>query len=66
MTPGVTKFLPNPGRAAAGAPIRENIFTHYFVGGNGKLHVVFVCHRKEPGFHFCFSDTYILYNSTIL
>lgn len=37
MTPGVTKFVPNPGRAAAGAPMRENIFTHYFVGGNAML-----------------------------
>lgn len=37
MTPGVTKFVPNPGRAAAGAPIRENIFTHYFIGGNAML-----------------------------
>lgn len=37
MTPGVTRFLPNPGRAAAGGPIRENIFTHYFVGGNAML-----------------------------
>ncbi len=37
MTPGVTKFVPNPGRAAAGGPIRENIFTHYFVGGNAML-----------------------------
>lgn len=37
MTPGVTKFESNPGRAAAGAPIRENIFTHYFVGGNAML-----------------------------
>ncbi len=37
MTPGVTRFVPNPGRAAAGGPIRENIFTHYFVGGNAML-----------------------------
>ncbi len=37
MTPGVTKFVPNPGRAAAGGPIRENIFTHDFVGGNAML-----------------------------
>ncbi len=37
MTPGVTKFKQNPGRAAAGAPMRENIFTHYFVGGNAML-----------------------------
>lgn len=37
MTPGVTKFVPNPGRAAEGGPVRENIFTHYFVGGNAML-----------------------------
>jgi hypothetical protein len=37
MTPGVTKFEANPGRAAAGAPIREQIYTHYFVGGNAML-----------------------------
>jgi len=37
MTKGVTKFVPNPGRAAAGGPIRENIFSHYFVGGNAML-----------------------------
>ncbi len=37
MTPGVTKFMQNPGRAAAGAPIREHIYTHYFVGGNAML-----------------------------
>lgn len=34
MTPGVTKFVPNPGRAAIGAPIRDHIYTHYIVGGN--------------------------------
>ncbi len=37
MTPGVTGFKANPGRAAAGAPLRENIYTHYFVGGNSML-----------------------------
>ncbi len=37
MTPGVTQFKNNPGRAAAGGPIRENVFTHYFVGGNAML-----------------------------
>lgn len=37
MTTGVTKFEANPGRAAAGAPIREHIYTHYFVGGNAML-----------------------------
>lgn len=37
MTPGITKFMKNPGRAAAGGPIREQIFTHYFVGGNAMI-----------------------------
>ncbi len=37
MTPGVTKFMANPGRDAAGAPMREHIYTHYFVGGNAML-----------------------------
>lgn len=37
MTPGVTKFVSNPGKATSGGPIRENIFTHYFVGGNAML-----------------------------
>jgi hypothetical protein len=33
MTPG-PGYTKNPGRAAIGAPEREHIFTHYFVGGN--------------------------------
>lgn len=37
MTPGVTGFQQNPGRAAPGAPMREHIYTHYFVGGNAML-----------------------------
>jgi hypothetical protein len=37
MTPGITKFMQNPGRDAAGAPMREHIYTHYFVGGNAML-----------------------------
>jgi len=37
MTPGVTKFMQNPGRDASGAPVREHIYTHYFVGGNAML-----------------------------
>lgn len=37
MTPGVTKFETNPGRAALGGPIREHIFTHYIVGGNAMM-----------------------------
>ncbi|MCS4542010.1 MAG: cytochrome c family protein [Euryarchaeota archaeon] len=34
MTPGVTKFQRNPGKAATMGPEREHIYTHYFVGGN--------------------------------
>lgn len=34
MTPGITHYEANPGRAAAGAPKRDNIFTHNFEGGN--------------------------------
>ena len=37
MTPGVTEFKQNPGKAARGAPMREHIYTHYFVGGNAML-----------------------------
>ncbi|MCX9085146.1 MAG: multiheme c-type cytochrome [Candidatus Methanoperedens sp.] len=37
MTPGVTMFKANKGRAAAGAPMREHIYTHYIVGGNAML-----------------------------
>ncbi len=37
MTPGVTEFKQNPGRAAAGGPVRDHIFTHYFVGGNAMI-----------------------------
>jgi hypothetical protein len=33
MTPG-PGYTKNPGRAAVGGPMREHIFTHYFVGGN--------------------------------
>ena len=33
MTPG-PGYVKNPGRAAIGGKERENIFTHYFVGGN--------------------------------
>jgi len=37
MTPGITKFMKNPGRAVAGGPQREQIYTHDFVGGNAML-----------------------------
>lgn len=37
MTPGITKFMKNPGRAASGGPVREHISTHDFVGGNAML-----------------------------
>lgn len=34
MTPGPGVSEPNPGRAANNGPLRPNIFTHYFAGGN--------------------------------
>ncbi|MCL4472461.1 MAG: cytochrome c family protein [Actinobacteria bacterium] len=34
MTPGPGVTEPNPGRAANDGPLRPNIFTHYFTGGN--------------------------------
>lgn len=34
MTPGITHYEANPGRAAAGAPKRDNIFIHNFEGAN--------------------------------
>ncbi|WP_406660080.1 multiheme c-type cytochrome [Methanolobus sp. ZRKC3] len=34
MTPGITKFEANPGRAGSGAPKREHISLHSIVGGN--------------------------------
>lgn len=37
MTPGVTEFKQNPGRAATGGPVRDHVSTHYFVGGNALL-----------------------------
>jgi hypothetical protein len=37
MTPGVTEFRQNPGRVAAGGPVRDHVYTHYFVGGNAML-----------------------------
>lgn len=37
MTPGISKYMKNPGRAAAGGPLREHISTHNFVGGNAML-----------------------------
>ncbi len=37
MTPGVTEFKQNPGRAVAGGPVRDHISTHYFVGGNAMI-----------------------------
>ena len=37
MTPGVTGYKANPGRVAPGAPMRDNIYTHYFTGGNSMI-----------------------------
>ncbi|MBP2031115.1 mono/diheme cytochrome c family protein [Methanohalophilus levihalophilus] len=34
MTPGITDFEANPGRAGSGAPKRDHISTHYFSGAN--------------------------------
>ena len=34
MTPGITEFEANPGRAGSGAPKREHISQHSIVGGN--------------------------------
>ena len=34
MTPGVTQFEANPGKAASMGPKRDHIYTHYAVGGN--------------------------------
>ncbi|MBN1133419.1 MAG: cytochrome c family protein [Methanosarcinaceae archaeon] len=34
MTPGITQFEANPGKAAAMGPKRDHIFTHNTVGGN--------------------------------
>lgn len=34
MTPGPGVTKPNPGTAATGGPLREQIYTHQFVGGN--------------------------------
>ena len=34
MTPGVTQFEANPGKAASMGPRREHLYTHYAVGGN--------------------------------
>jgi hypothetical protein len=34
-------MTPGPGRAAIGGPMRERIFTHYFVGGNTLLPALF-------------------------
>jgi len=34
MTPGITQFEANPGKAASMDPKRDHIYTHYAVGGN--------------------------------
>lgn len=37
MTPGITHFEANPGKAFSIGPEREHIYTHYFVGGNAAI-----------------------------
>ena len=34
MTPGVTHFEANPGKASGIGPERDHVYTHHFVGGN--------------------------------
>jgi hypothetical protein len=37
MTPGVTHFEANPGKASGIGPYRDHVYTHYFVGGNAAV-----------------------------
>jgi len=37
MTPGVTHFEANPGKASGIGPDRDHVYTHYFVGGNAAV-----------------------------
>ncbi len=37
MTPGITKFKKNPGKAAENGRMREHIYTHQIVGGNAMI-----------------------------
>ncbi len=37
MTPGVTHFEANPGKASEIGPERDHVYTHYFVGGNAAV-----------------------------
>lgn len=37
MTPGITHFEANPGKAASMGPDRDHVYTHYFVGGNAAV-----------------------------
>jgi PGF-CTERM protein len=37
MTPGITHFEANPGKASGIGPYRDNVYTHYFVGGNAAV-----------------------------
>lgn len=41
MTPGITGFEANPGRAGSGAPKRDHISTHYFSGANVFVYDIF-------------------------
>ncbi|NQE45005.1 hypothetical protein C5S31_03145 [ANME-1 cluster archaeon GoMg2] len=37
MTPGITHFEANPGKASGIGPERDHVYTHYFVGGNAAV-----------------------------
>jgi len=37
MTPGITHFEANPGKASGIGPARDHVYTHYFVGGNAAV-----------------------------
>ncbi len=37
MTPGITHFEANSGKASGIGPERDHVYTHYFVGGNAAV-----------------------------
>jgi len=37
MTPGITHFETNPGKASGIGPERDHVYTHHFVGGNAAV-----------------------------
>ncbi len=37
MTPGITHFEANPGKASGIGPDRDHVYTHHFVGGNAAV-----------------------------